>query len=402
MPEDWIEVSLGELTSFASGYSFAPSEQGISAGEFPFYKVSDMNRSGNETSMSDAENWIDQAGLSRLRAKLWPAGTVIFPKVGAALLTEKRRILSRPACFDNNVMGLVPSERLVPEFLLAVMQQVKLADVAQHGAVPSVNQGHLSGIKVLLPPLAVQRCIVDLLSHFDRLLLDLRSEIRACARAKAASLSAALDPSQDGHRVKLGEIVRLNYGKALKSEARENGGIPVFGSAGPTGLHDSALFEGAGVVVGRKGVDSRAEFGTPIRVDQTALACGYKSWGGAGSVRWADGPHWVIDTAYNAVPLTGIRDADLYWLLVNADLPALATLTTLPGLARDAAYSAEVFLPDNLRDVLEPVESLDALQASLYVEMANLVRVRRLLSSALLEGTRDLSEFYSTLMGEVA
>lgn len=179
MSDEWVETTLGAVTSFASGYSFPPAEQGHEDGAYPFYKVSDMNRSGNETWMSVAENWVDDEAVARMRAKVWPRGTVVFPKVGAALLTEKRRILSRPALFDNNVMGLIAGSELLPEFLFAQMQTVALGEFAQQGAVPSVNQGHVASIPITLPPLPVQRRIVDLMTHVDSHLANLRAERKA-------------------------------------------------------------------------------------------------------------------------------------------------------------------------------------------------------------------------------
>ena len=99
--------ALGEVTQFAGGYAFSPDRQGNNEGDLPFYKVSDMNAPENQHTMTVAANYVSDEVLSEMRAKAWPAGTVVFPKVGAALLTEKRRLLGTRAAFDNNVMGLV-------------------------------------------------------------------------------------------------------------------------------------------------------------------------------------------------------------------------------------------------------------------------------------------------------
>jgi type I restriction enzyme S subunit len=162
MHEGWVATALGDVTTFASGYAFSERHQGKARGEWPFFKVSDMNSPANLVALVEANNRVDRSDLKEMRARSWPAGTVVFPKVGAALLTEKRRILGVEGCFDNNVLGLVPGPSILPHYLLLLMQTVRLADWAQHGAVPSVNQRQVAAIEIGLPSLAEQRRIVDL------------------------------------------------------------------------------------------------------------------------------------------------------------------------------------------------------------------------------------------------
>lgn len=189
---DGVQVSLGSVTSFASGYAFSPDLQGRTDGKYPFLKVSDMNRPGNETEIVSAANWVDDAELSTLRAKTWPAGTVVFPKVGAALLTEKRRVLSQDSAFDNNVMGLVPGPRITSDYLFAVMQEVRLGDFAQPGAVPSINQSHLTSILVNLPSLAGQAAVTEVLSAAAVHLASAHEEASGLRAARSALLPALL------------------------------------------------------------------------------------------------------------------------------------------------------------------------------------------------------------------
>ena len=164
MPDHWKLTSLDQISKLVGGNAFPRKEQGGSAG-LPFVKVSDMNRPGNEIRIVDAENFVTAEQVERMRLRVSPTGTVIFPKVGAALMTEKRRMLTVPAIFDNNIMGLVASDQVLSEFLFFWMQTVRLGDWVQIGAVPSVNNKIVGKLRVALPPIAEQRRIVDLVNQ---------------------------------------------------------------------------------------------------------------------------------------------------------------------------------------------------------------------------------------------
>ena len=114
------------------------------------------------------------------------------------------------------------------------------------------------------------------------------------------------------------ELVTLNYGRALKADARNIGRIPVYGTNGPCGWHSEALTTGPGVILGRKGQ-------------------------GPLGVEWCDTDFWVIDTAYFATPLTS--DLDLkyfYYLTKYVGLNHLKDGTSNPTLSR-ASFGAQLF-----------------------------------------------------------
>src|ERR1700736_3182393 len=54
----------------------------------------------------------------------------------------------------------------------------------------------------------------------------------------------------------LGEFVRLQRGHDLPEADRRHGTVPIIGSAGQSGFHDTAKATGPGVVIGRSGVGS--------------------------------------------------------------------------------------------------------------------------------------------------
>ena len=176
---------LGEVVKIRSGWGFPNAYQGQPEGDYPFYKVSDMNLIGNETAMTTANNFINEAVANKLGVTPVPAGTVIFPKIGAAIATNKKRLLTMPSAYDNNVMGLIPKEQLNPRFLYFWMQTVNLTKLAHDsGAVPSIRKSEMERLQVPIPPPSEQARIVAILDKFDALVNDLGSGLPAEIKAR--------------------------------------------------------------------------------------------------------------------------------------------------------------------------------------------------------------------------
>ncbi len=155
----WSTVTIGEVAVTATGRAFPDRFQGKSSGVMPYFKVADMGAKGNERRLVDAPNWLTEESRAAVKPRVCPPGTVVFPIIGAALLTEKRRVLTMDSAFDQNVMGLILGDRVTCDYMFAVMSNIRLGDLSQTGAVPSVNQGLVAGIKIPLPPLDEQRAI---------------------------------------------------------------------------------------------------------------------------------------------------------------------------------------------------------------------------------------------------
>lgn len=177
-----------------------------------------MNAPGNELALLSSANWITDEQRTRLGARLWPAGTVVFPKVGAALKTEKRRMLSRPSAFDNNVMGLVPSNRVLPRYLLAVMETIRFSSFAQEGVVPSINQGMVRGIEVPLPPLPDQARIVELLEAFDAQTEAIRRQRTDLRHLKVVLLLDAYEQAVEGTSIAISDLLEHTIGGVWGAE----------------------------------------------------------------------------------------------------------------------------------------------------------------------------------------
>jgi len=157
---EWPLVRLGDAARVDSGFGFPLDHQGSSGEEFPFLKVSDMNLPGNETFIVSWNNTVSQATLSELRAKAFPEGTIIFPKIGAAIATNKKRILTKPSTFDNNVMGIVPDKSaLSGMFLYYWLADFDLSKWASTAQPPSMRKTTVEDELIPLPDLETQTAI---------------------------------------------------------------------------------------------------------------------------------------------------------------------------------------------------------------------------------------------------
>lgn len=163
-------VRIGDIAEVRSGWGFPLAYQGVKEGEFPFYKVGDMNLSGNGTHLSVANNYISSNVAKKLGARPSPAGTVVFPKIGAALVTNKKRILSQSSVYDNNVMGLIPGESVLSSFLYHWLQTIDLVDLANDsGAIPSIRKSTVENQLMPLPNVDSQKEVSTSLDLFDAL-----------------------------------------------------------------------------------------------------------------------------------------------------------------------------------------------------------------------------------------
>jgi type I restriction enzyme, S subunit len=132
------------------------------------------------------------------------------------------------------------------------------------------------------------------------------------------------------------QLVTLNYGRALKSDTRRPGNVPVYGTNGQCGWHDVPLSKSPGLILGRKGQ-------------------------GPLGVEWCATDFWVIDTAYYVSTLSpDVSLKYLYHLIKYVGLNHLKDGTSNPTLSRDV-FGSQLFPLPSLAEQKAITEALDAL-----------------------------------------
>lgn len=179
----WPLVTLSDICYIRGGYTFPENLQGNhNKQDIPFYKVSDMNSIGNEIYMADSANYISmQVVKDELNnAKIFNAETIVFPKVGMTIHTNKKRILSRDALVDNNTMGVISKDCniVINQYLYYYfICNVKLSNIASNANPPSISAANLGLLKIQLPPLPIQQQIVGACEAIDKECQDTRLRI---------------------------------------------------------------------------------------------------------------------------------------------------------------------------------------------------------------------------------
>ena len=191
LPVGWEWQTLSDIGTWAIGSGFPHEAQGREGLPILFAKVSDMNLPGNELEIVRTNHTIDDETVDRLRINVHQAGTVIFPKIGGAIATNKRRILVRPTAIDNNCLGITPSAGMSTSYLFLLLSSIDFTAYQAGTSVPALSQGTLGQILVGLPPLAEQSRIVTRVTALRRLCADLRQRL-AEREAVQARLAEAL------------------------------------------------------------------------------------------------------------------------------------------------------------------------------------------------------------------
>ena len=220
MKKDWTYKKLGEVAEIKAGFTPSSSEL-HEAGEYPYYKVSDMNTTGNEVFLISTISYVKQS------KKYFPKGSIAFPKNGAAISTNKKRILKYDSIVDLNTGVCIFDSDILPKFGYYWFQNIDFRNYTRGGALPTLDIKTLSLKKIPIPPLSIQRSIVAELDLLHSVISKKKEQLRELDNlAQSLFYQMFGDPITNpmGWEVKkLGEVADFYNGKAHEQEIDELG-----------------------------------------------------------------------------------------------------------------------------------------------------------------------------------
>ena len=197
VPSHWASKRLKHIGQFRAGAGFPIEEQGQPDNSLPFFKVKDIDGSNQGGVITTADSTVSIETANRLGAKIFPKNSIVFAKVGAALLLNRFRLLGVDACVDNNMMGyMINADEAFPEFMYWAMQRINFSEIVNPGTVPSLNEPLISNLFMAIPPPDEQQAIADYLdaetARIDTLVQEKEELIGLLKEARSATITEAV------------------------------------------------------------------------------------------------------------------------------------------------------------------------------------------------------------------
>ena len=193
LPSNWVYAGFRHIGRWVGGNGFPTDKQGGRNKEILFCKVSDMNLEPNSKYIFETVNSLDLTTAKEMRVTPHAVGTVIFPKIGGAIATNKRRLLVKPTVIDNNCMGVSPSSVINPEWLYVLFRSIDLTKYQSGTSIPSISQRVLDEIRFGVPPRAEQKRIVTKVDELMALCDQLEQQQQQRDNLRTATRKSAID-----------------------------------------------------------------------------------------------------------------------------------------------------------------------------------------------------------------
>ncbi|MFJ6280459.1 restriction endonuclease subunit S [Arthrobacter subterraneus] len=356
-PTGWPRKRVDEVCTVTRGASPRPIHEWISSSGTPWVKIADATADPSKF-ITKTKEFIRDEGRSR--------SVVVRP--GDLILSNSAtpgipKFLAIEACIHDGWLLLRDLDGIDAMYFYYVFlgDRKALAGQGNGSIFTNLKTDIVKRHTLFVPPMKEQRAIAEVLGALDD---------KIAANTKLANNASSL-VELEFHRlmkrtqrsVALGDLLTLEYGKALPATKRAPGSVRVYGSGGVVGTHTEALHQGPGVVVGRKGT--------------------------AGAVHWSPAPFFPIDTTYWVRPLEDfVSPVFAYFLLKSLRLDEMNSDSAVPGLNRSEALAAPVLWPPSSELQSFTDEAMELLDVSAQMDRENvmLANTRDLLLPQLMSG----------------
>jgi len=245
LPNSWVTTSIGVVAEVFAGRTPSRFEARLEASQrggrtVPFYKVGDMNAA--PTFMDDARVLFAKDEAKTFGITILSEGSVVFPKAGGAIATNKKRIIRTPGGIDLNCMSVTAKERILPRFLFYFFDRLDLTSLSTGSVLPQIGKKAVESTCLSLPPLAEQQRIVEILeeqfSRLDAALTSIRT-VREKAAAFRRSLLQVAFGNLETDGILLGEVATVI--DCEHKTAPKTGGAPFAYSLGTSSIRSGTI-----------------------------------------------------------------------------------------------------------------------------------------------------------------
>jgi type I restriction enzyme, S subunit len=170
----WKEVKLGDVGEIVSGSTPKTNIENFWGGSFKWITPAELIR-GYNGHISQTERTLSEEGFKSSSLKLLPKGSILLTSRAPI---GKVAIAGCPMCTNQGFKSIICNEKVIKgEYLYhyLVQQYDKLNDLGRGATFKEISKTIVQNIIIPLPPLEIQKRIVELLDRAQAL-IDKRKE----------------------------------------------------------------------------------------------------------------------------------------------------------------------------------------------------------------------------------
>lgn len=399
MRSDWRLTTLGDVAEVVGGGTPSTKVPDYWAGDIPWVTPSEVvAQEGAHIARTDRT--ITRLGLENSSAQLLPKGTVLVTSratIGAVAIAE------RELTTNQDFASLIPGPDILPKFLMYWCQAMKNEFIIRAGGNTflEISRPRVRELPIALPPLYVQRRIIDLIQSLD----TVRHWLSETGQAARGALNCHLGSLTSEGSLPLGALVQMRSGPSWRTEqetllevehaepvisitnTKPNGRLDTTTRRFVVGLPPSTwrLTRDSLIMIRANG--NRERIGNVYRVTPEAIGCAVSAF------------QIVLE------PVNSGDSAYLYWFLqtpkIQSRITAAASGTTgLGNVAVSWLRDLEVSWPSlsERNDFVALAESIGSVQELAEDQLAAADILRMALLDDLLSGATELPASYDLLL----
>jgi type I restriction enzyme S subunit len=232
LPKGWRYVRLNEITRIFAGSAAPQDPKYFSDTGVPFVRVSDLGVSKRNSCLTEIRDKVSEEAIHNLPLVFANAGTILFPKSGAAIGTNNRAILGTDAYIVSHLMAIEPSEQVDVHWLYWALCQIDMRRYSDNDAYPSLKQSVVCSIKIPFPPYDEQKRIVAIIGEqmaaVERARVAAEEQLKAAKDLPAAYLRDVFDSSEARQwaRKRVGDVALIVQNGIYKAAEHYGHGHP--------------------------------------------------------------------------------------------------------------------------------------------------------------------------------
>jgi type I restriction enzyme S subunit len=351
-----------------------------------------------------AASGVNEVALQRIRKGVGKPGDVVFSHKGTVGKLARVPLGAPPfVCSPQTTFWRVLDEsRLRRDYLFAYMRSRPFIDQwwVRKGETDMADYVSLTAqrqLRVVLPPVEVQRRIAEPLAALDDLIENHRRRVEVLeelareiyrewfvrfhypGHEDVPLVDSPLGPIPETWAVgTVGDVLTLQRGFDLPTKSRSQGFVPIVSASGVGGSHDQAKVHGPGVVTGRSGT--------------------------VGPVFYVPVDHWPLNTTLWVKEFRRSSALHAWLFLDELDLGRFAGGAAVPTLNRNVVHSepvavAPIELVQRFDDAAQPLAKL---ADSHRHASGALATIRDLVLPRLVTGQIDVSQLDLDALTEAA